>query len=388
MERWQRVPRWLRLTAYVVASRVLAGAAMVAGSYRPHQDDDLHWIGTDGAGFFWDQVPIRWLDVWGRWDTMFYWHLARFGYPAAHDDGSWVYHAAFFPLFPTLMRGLSVVLGGLEPYYAGLVLAFGLFALAVVYLDRLVRLDASPAFAEWTVVVLLAWPGAHFLTCVYPESLALFLAVFAVYAARTGRPVVAGLSCMLAVVTRSSGVFVCVPVLYELLRTPQGRLRASPKLLVLLLPAVTLGLWLALNHALYDDALYFVHVQAGWGRKPTWFWEPLLNPPVLFGAGDAKYQLPLDYHLVAFAALALAVAGFRQKQRPGYVALAGLNALLPLSTGMLRGVHRYMASNFPMFLFLAQVLARRPRWAALYVVGGLVAMVLFAIKWGGGFHPN
>lgn len=80
----------------LLGSRLLALIAMVAGSYRPRPDDDLHWVGNDGT-FFWDQVPIRVLDVWGRWDTMFYWHIAREGYPALHADGGWVYHAAFFP---------------------------------------------------------------------------------------------------------------------------------------------------------------------------------------------------------------------------------------------------------------------------------------------------
>ena len=387
MDRWLRVPRWLRLTSYAVGSRLLVAIAMVAGSHRPHADDDLHWIGTDGAGFFWDQLPVRWLDVWGRWDTMFYWHLARFGYPAAHDDGSWVYHAAYFPLFPTLMRGLSVALFGLEPYLCGVGLAFACFGLAVVYLDKLVRLDASPAFAELVVLVLLAWPGSHFLTCVYPESLALFLAVFAAYCARTGKPWVAGVACLLAAVTRASGVFVCVPVLYELLRTPEGRLRFSPRALVVALPLLSLGAWMTLNASLYGDALYFVHVQAGWGRAPSWFWEPLARQPVL-GATDARHELSLDYHLVALAALALAVVATRRRERPGYVALGWLNTLLPLSTGLLRGVHRYLASNFPMFIALARVLEARPRWRLGYLVGGTALMLLFAFKWGGGFQPN
>lgn len=372
---WSRLPRAARLALYYVASRVLAGAAMVAGTFWPHADDDLHWIGNEGA-HYWDQVPVRVLDVWGRWDTMFYWHIARFGYPPAHGDGGWVYHAAYFPLFPSLMRGLSVVLFGLDTYYCGLLLAFGMLALALVYLDKLVRLDGTPAFAELVVLVLMAYPGSHFLSCVYPESTALFLAVFAVYCARTDKPVVAGLACMLAVIVRSSGIFICVPVLLELLRGKDGW-RLSPRVLVLLLPLVTIGFLLALHYSLYGDPLYFMHVQAGWGRKPSFFLEPLLSS-----------QLSLDYHLFALAALGLAIYGFRKKERPGYVALASLNALLPLSTGMLRGIHRYMASNFPMFIFLARALETRRRWLAVYLVAGVATMIGFAFKWGGGFHPN
>jgi hypothetical protein len=374
MPRWTTLPRWARLALMAVGSRLLALAAMVAGSYFPRPDDDLHWVGNEG-GFFWDQVPIRVLDVWGRWDTMFYWHIARFGYPEGGEG--WTYHAAYFPLFPSMMRGLSVVLGGLEPYLAGVVLAFGLFALALVYLDKLVRLDHSPELAERVLLLLLAFPGTHFLTCVYPESTALFLAVFAVYNARTGRPLVAGLACMLAAVARSSGIFITAAVLLELLRDREGRWRLTPWVLVTLLPAFPLALWLGLNFERYGDPLYFMHVQAGWGRHASFPLEPLF-----------RFDLSLDYHLITLAAAALTIYLWRVKERPSYATLASLNVLLPLSTGMLRGVHRYMTSNFPVFIAGARFFEARQRWLKVYVVVGLGLMTLFAFKWGQGYQPN
>ena len=361
---------------WFLGSRALALVAMVAGSYRPRPHDELHWVGNDGT-FFWDQLPIRALDVWGRWDTAFYWHIARFGYPALAQDGNWVFHAAYFPLFPSMMRGLSVLLGGAETYLCGLVLANALLVLALVYLDKLVRLDSSERFAELVIAALMAYPGTHFLSCVYPESTALFLAVFAIYCARTGKPVVAGLACMLACITRSSGIILCVPVLYELLRAPEGRLRWHPRALVVLFPLLTLAFWLGLNWQLYGDPIYFVHVQAAWGRKPTFFLEPLFDT-----------KLSLDHHLFALAAIVGVGYAIWRRQRPGYIALAGINALLPLSTGMLRGIHRYMASNFPLFIFLAQWLEGRRWWRLAYFVIGLSVMGVFAFKWGQGYWPN
>jgi hypothetical protein len=354
---------------------VLALVAMVAGTFWPRPHDDLHWIGQEGS-LWYDQVPWRVLDVWGRWDTMFYWSIARSGYPRIGPEGAWVYHAAYFPLFPSMMRGLSVLLGGLDPYACGLLLAFGLFGLAVVYLDRLVRLDETPEFAELVVLVLMAYPGSHFLTCVYPESTTLFLAVFAVYCARTGKPLVAGLACMLAVLARSSGVFICVPVLFELLRQHE-RFTLSPKVLVLGLPVLSLGFWVAMNQAMFGDPLYFVHVQGAWGRHPSFFLAPLLS-----------LDLSLDYHFLTLSVVALTVYGYVRRERAGYLGLSTLNALLPLSTGMMRGIHRYMGSNFPLFIFLARFFERRKRGLLAYVIIGLGAMVLFAFKWGQGNHPN
>jgi hypothetical protein len=367
------LPRAARLTFYVLGSRLLALAAMVAGTHWPRPDDDLHWIGHDG-GFYWDQVPWRVLDVWGRWDTMFYWHIARFGYPG--PNGGWVYHAAYFPLFPSLMRGFSEVTG-LEPYLSGVLLAQVMLVGAVVYLDKLLRLDETPEFAERVVLVLMCYPGAHFLSCVYPESTALFLGVFAVWNARTGRPMVAGLACMVSAITRSSGGVVCFAVLFELLRQRDGRLKFTPQVLWLALPGLSVAFLLGLHESLYGDPLYFMHVQAGWGRHAAFFLEPLL-----------RFDDSLDYHLLTLLAIFGVAYGFKRRERPSYLAMGTINVLLPLSTGILRGVHRYMASNYPLFIFITRWLEARPRLRQAWVVVGLGSMMLFSFKWGQGYMPN
>lgn len=367
------LPRGARLAFYVLASRLLAWLGMVVGTYWPRPQDDLHWIGNDGP-FYWQQLPNRLLDVWGRWDTMFYWSIARHGYPPANEG--WVYHAAYFPLLPSLMRGVSV-LTSLEPYIAGVVLVQVLLVLAVIYFDKLVQLDESPQFAESVVLVLMCYPGSHFLSCVYPESLALFLGVFAVYTARTGKPVVAGLACMLAVLSRASGGVACFAVLYELLRHSDGRLRVTPKVLVMVLPGLSVAFMCALHFSIYGDPLYFMHVQAAWGRHATYFFEPFM-----------RLTDSLDYHFLALLGVATMIYATWRRYRPGYVVMGAVNVILPLSTGLLRGVHRYMASNFPLFIFIARWLDTRPLWKTAWVVVGLGSMTLFAFKWGQGYLPN
>ncbi len=368
-----RLRRAARLAFYVVGTRLLALAAMVAGSYWPRPQDDLHWVAHEGP-FYWQQVPWRVLDVWGRWDTSFYLSIARDGYPP--PNGGWVFHAAYFPLLPSLMRGVSV-LTSLEPYLAGVLLVQVLLVLAVVYLDKLVRLDGTPEFAERVVLVLMCYPGAHFLSCVYPESAALFLGVFAVFCARTGKPWVAGLACMLAVLARASGGFVCFAVLYELLRQRDGTLKLTPRVLALLLPGLSVAFLFALHFSIYADPLYFMHVQAGWGRHATFFLAPFI-----------QITDSLDYHVLALLGVVTIAWAAWRKERPGYLVMGALNVLLPLSTGILRGVHRYMASNFPLFIFIAKWLDPRPRLRIAWVVIGLGSMCLFAFKWGQGYMPN
>ena len=370
-----RLPFWARIALLVAGSRLWAWLFLVAGTYFP-KPADWFWHGQTGS-LFWRQVPVRLLDVWGRWDTDFYVEIATGGYVGPNPDGSWVYVAAYFPLLPSLMRGVSELLGGLDVYYAGILVANVLLVLAVVYLVKLARLDHSERTVEIIVACLMAYPGSHFLSCVYPESAALFLGVFAVYCARRRLDVAAGLACALAAVTRSSGGLVCIAVLYELCRREDGRLRPSWRAWVLLLPLLTVVPYLALHWQLYGDPLYFVHVQAGWTRKPAFFLSSLLAS-----------QQSLDYHLFALGALALVVWGVRRRERAGYLGLAGAAVLLPLSTGILNGIHRYLASNFPLFFILGGGLASRPRWRWAYLIAGGLVLALYSFKWGQGYQPN
>lgn len=367
-------PVWARVGLWLLATRLLAELAMVAGTFWPAPGGG--WVGHEGS-LFYRQVPSRWLDVWGRWDTSFYLDIAAKGYPPPVGD-AWVYHAAYYPMLPAMMRGLSELLGGASLFYCGLFLANAFLVLGLVYLYRLVRLDDSQEFAEQVLLVVLAYPGSHFLSVVYPDSLMFFLGVFALYTARTRRFLVTGLALALAALTRSSGVLLALPVLAELLRGPDGKWRFTPwVLLVLLFIPLVVGPYLLLQQQLYDDPLYFMHVQAGWGRHPSFPLEPLF-----------RFDLTPDYHLFTLVAVALTVYGLRRRERLSYWASSAAALLLPLSTGMLRGIHRYLASNFPLYIFGARWLEGRPRARLAYRVIGLAVMALFAFQWGKNRHPN
>lgn len=366
-------PAWARVSAWFLATRLVAELAMVAGTFWPAPNGG--WIGQEGS-LLYRQVPSRWLDVWGRWDTSFYLAIAQRGY-VAPVDGAWAYDAAYYPMLPCMMRGLSELLGGASLYLCGLFLVNVFFILGLWYLYRLVRLDDGPQFAEQVLVVVLAYPGSHFLGVVYPDSLTFFLGVFAVYAARVRLPLVAGLAVMLAAVTRSSGGLLAIPVLVELLKGPDGKWRFTPSIFVLLLVPLSVGPYLLLQQQIFNDPLYFAHVQAGWGRHPSFPFEPLF-----------RFDLSLDYHVFALVAVALVVYGFRRKERLSYRVSSAVALLLPLSTGILQGIHRYLASNFPLYIFGARWLEQRPRARLAYRVIGIAVMVLFAFQWGKNRHPN
>ncbi len=361
-----------RLALAWFLGRFIALGAMVSGVHwaAPH----LREGHQNSAGLYVLQTDTVAVDVWNRWDSQFYNSLANEGYPKAHEDGSWVYHAAYYPLFPVLMRGVNV-LTLLPTFVTGLLLSQLAWIAGLFYFYRLLRLDYSAALSEQAVMCLLAYPGSHFMGAVYPDALALFLSVFAVYAARHRLGFVAGASWALACVTRSSGPLLVFPVLLGLW-TAEGQ-KPSLRFLWLLLPAIPITAWLGLNHQRYGSWFYFMRVQEGWGRHAA---NPLL---ALFQVKDS-----IDYNLIALATLMLLFLGLRRPNRLGERLFASSAALLPLSTGILRGVHRYTASNFPLFLYGAQALERWPKVRKTLWLGGSVAMGVYAFQWGKGQLPN
>ena len=370
--------RAARLALWFVFTRAWAGAAMVVGTfYTRGLDRYPYWEGED-AGFRWQQVPVRVLDVWGRWDTMFYRLIAEGGYPPPPPSGEWVYQAAFFPLFPTLMRGLSELLGGAPLFYVGLALSNGLLVLAVVYLDKLLRLDVAPGLAEGAVVALLCYPGSHFLSAVYPESTALFLAVLAFYAARTGRPGLAAVAAGLAVLARPTGWLLTPALAVELMRTADGRLRPTRALAFLAVPVACGLLYLGLQQQVFGDPLYFLHVQAAWKRTPSLPLASLLN-----------FDLSPDHQLFFLVAASLfAVALRRRWLRASEATWVGSLLLLPLLTGSLRSIHRLLLGNFPLYAVAAR-LAHGRRWLARGAVAvSLAVLAVFSFRWGAGMWPN
>src|SRR5215210_2817304 len=134
---------------------------------------------THPFGGFGDLV----LSPLARWDSIWYLEIAREGYG---ESGP---RAAFFPLFPLIVRGLSF-LGGGSPgavLVAGYAVSLGALLGALVLLWKLTVLELGRRLGSPTLLLLCVFPGALFLGAPYSESLFLLVSVGAFLAARTER---------------------------------------------------------------------------------------------------------------------------------------------------------------------------------------------------------
>ncbi|MFH8348026.1 hypothetical protein [Streptomyces sp. NPDC018045] len=159
-----------------------------------------------------------------RWDSRWYLGIAERGYASASafdENGAGESNLAFFPLYPVLVKAVAGVTPGSRAS-VGLVVAVGCALLAAWGIfavgERLYGARVGTVLAVlWgaTPVAAVQWMG-------YTESLFTALVAWSLYAVLTGRWVSAGVLCLLAGLTRPTGLAlvaaVCVSAVVALWR--------------------------------------------------------------------------------------------------------------------------------------------------------------------------
>jgi hypothetical protein len=346
------------------------------------------------------QPPFRawiglgdWLfDAFAQWDSVWFLHIARHGYDLKET-------AAFFPLYPLVVRGVSEVLR--SDVAAAVLVSLAAGTVAVVVLHRLARRVLGEAGAGTTVLLVALYPIAFVFTAAYSDSLFLALAAWSFLAAVERRPLLAGVLGGLACATRLVGLAL-VPALLVLLwpSTRRGFLRLAP---LLLLPAAVAAYALYLDHEL-GDPWAFVHAQGVYWHRHVHSAGPLTGLWLAVkdgyqGASELVQHLPRAPHgtfehrdqwaswnvvnlvLLAAAAWLTWVAWRRLGIAYGLFSLATLAIVLtsPADLVPLVSLPRFLLGDFPLFLALGLLLRDRPTarlWTlvAFAAIGGAAAV--------------
>jgi hypothetical protein len=332
------------------------------------------------------------MQAWRQWDANWYLIIAQQGYgPGAPSDGNRI--AAFFPLYPVLIRGLDPVLPGNGFVAAMVISAVALFGtLTVLY--RLAEHEFDSAVARRFGWYLMIFPTGFFLVAPYPLSLFLLLAVTSVYAMRVGNWWVAGLAGGLAAATRSLGLFLCVPFAIEYLRQHGYRVRRIRWDVVagVLIPA-GLAAFMLHTYLAVGDAFAFSKAQTLWTRGFQLPWESVINSVKEVNAHGLLYYPPnkfgLGAVLFALALIGLSLVGPWRLRRDqlSMVVMSAVMVLFVTSVPVawsgepLMSASRHVLEAFPIFLVLARLgahvfLDRAYTFAALGLHGVLLAHYL------------
>jgi hypothetical protein len=335
--------------------------------------------------------PHAFWDTFARYDSGWYRGIAQDGYRFVEGGRS---NLAFFPTYPLAIRAVAPLFGT-KPrhyYFAGIAVSWTAFAVAVVLLYRLARLDLDRDAAERAVLYAGVFPFAFYYGIVYSESLFLCLMVATFLALRRERWVLAGATGALAVCTRVNGIMALPAFVWILWQAGRHGRAPAARWVAAALVVGGFGAWCAYNYALSGSPIEWKHSIMRWDYVPgTSAFGPLpalvtalVSRPYEFFTDEAHALYDTLNGLAALSFLAATPFVWRR-----FGAAYGLfllaNLALPLSTGHLVGLGRYTSVLFPFFIWLASTV--RSPVAHSYVVFAFAVLYALCLALFTNIHP-
>jgi Gpi18-like mannosyltransferase len=319
------------------------------------------------------------LDMFARWDANWYMSIIQNGYQSSVSLTQSYSNMAFFPLYPYLVKSLGWFSLDLpNAYYisVGLILSNVLFIAGMALLYRLVILEMGfdESAAKRTLGLLFVFPAAFYFSSFYTESLFLFLALLGFTFALRENWLGAGIVGALAVLTRSQGVALVIALAWLYMEKRGWRWREVR-------PAVG---WFALAPLALLTHFYHLYLKSGhifamldamsaWGRNNV----ANANDPFrnLYGPHLDVFKIDLVIFLFFFLCSLYLLWKWPHK---AYGIAALLMCFLPVYTGLLVSVSRYMVIIFPVFILLGEKLENRNVYDALRAVFFSLQVIYFA----------
>lgn len=336
---------------------------------------------SEGKQATWSKYT--WLDMWGVWDSFWYMDIVQNGYSTASRLADYPDQTnfPFFPLYPLLMKSVGWMVGD-RYFLAGIVISNACLLLSCYVLYRLVEMEWGRHIARRSVQYLFLFPVSFILSGVFTESVYLLLSLLCFYLAKRQNWWLAGLCGALLSATRTLGVLIALPLLYEYLKSIRFKLKRI-RLNSLFLLLIPLGL---IAFSLYTyratgDPLFFKTNQAAWDRQIvsplSAFWQALSQ-----GLSEPSYKKLLEcaFFAAAFGGLCL----FYKRIGFSYWLFGMYSILIPLSAGI-ASMPRFTLPIFPLFIAIA-ILSRKGSWNQWLILGlgGLqgALMVLWCTGYG------
>ena len=324
--------------------------------------------------------PVKPVDItalltsWNRWDAANYTRIAQFGYQTIFDT-------AFFPLFPWLIKGIAFLLGNHGYVYIGMLLS-NLALLGTLFVLYQIAADAlGDQVGRRTLLYLCIFPTAFFFFAAYNESLFLLLTASSFLAMRRQKWWLAGILGLFAALTRSVGILLVIPYLYELWISRESIIEndqsSSHKLLSILLrliPIVLIPLGTLIYSfycwKLFQNPFAFATVQSHWDRHLTWPWVGIgsaLLELIQIQPFGSFFEVHLLLDLTAtISFIALAILSWRRLRMSYNIWIALLLFYMLISPAIaqpdvLVSNQRFVLEMFPAFITLAALGVKYPR---------------------------
>lgn len=338
----QKSPLWVKSSvaglAFIV---VIIGAGLFA-------DASLYDYTSPGEPAAGRGVPEGAYNSLMRYDSLHYKAIAEEGYTPVRT--------AFFPLYPILVTGLSIITGiGIA---TSLFATSSIFLLAsvivVAYWVRFELKERKSKLSPWIVLLLIGlFPTSFYLALGYSESLFIFTTVSALFAYRKKLYWLAAIAIVLATATRVQGGALAVFFLLDYLFA--RRWTDWKKLIPVAAAPFGLAAYMLYLGVTFGNPFEFIAAQQNWGR---------LNANIIENL-QSSFRVQYLWYLPVLTLMLAAVWKYLGKTWFIYCLIF---VLIPLSSGRLDSLNRYIVALPPLFLALALYLeSKSERTKLLYI---------------------
>lgn len=216
------------------------------------------------VGDIFPDVTPRWYRYLLRWDATWYLKIASEGY--SYNGNDLVQQSVvFYPLYPLIAKVVSSVLG-ISEAVALLIVSNVSILIATLLFFKLIKDDFGDEVALYATAALSFFPTSLFFSVAYTESLALLLIVTFFLLLKKERFLLASIFAALTLATRSTGIVLCLPLLFEIWRQrgrdPRRAIREAGLSMIL----ATSGLWLYMIYlwVAFKSPLSFLTDRRAW----------------------------------------------------------------------------------------------------------------------------
>ncbi len=330
-----------------------------------------------------DTPPNLVANVFTQWDGNWYLRIARSGYPREIPPNITYEEvearAAFFPLYPNLVRALDAVLPGGD-VFAALFINLVLAVIAVVLVGVLARRLFDTQVAERAMVLFSVFPGSFVLSYAYAEALLIVLAAACFWFLLEERWLLAGIVAALATATRPNGLALVAACLVAAGIAIYRRRDWWSIVAPLLAPIgfIAFQIWLSAHTG---EATPWWRVQREAWREGTSFGATAISNTFSF----LTHPLASPTDALTAASLVALVVGlwclWRKRLPWPMVAYCAVVIGLMLLPATVTARPRFLFTAFPLFISAAAWWPRRDRavWDLMLVMSGAGLAALTAL---------
>ncbi len=321
------------------------------------------------------KIPDSFLDKFSGWDGQLYIKIAEQGYAFNHlQDG--IIDYTFYPFYPLLIRSFNYLFH--NSLISGLFISYLTSFIGIFFLYKLIRKDYNSNIALKSILYILIFPAAIFLSAVYTEALFLMLVVMSFYFAREKSWPAAGILGFLASLTRVQGIFLFFPLLYMYLKDIGFKIKKISwnSLFLLLIP---LGTFLFFLYLWIEIGNFFASIEAqkAWGRTLMF---PLLALFKRSFMDPSLHRIDSSSVDALFGTIFLISLVFMYKKiRREYWIYSFFVWVIPLLSGSTLSLTRFLILSFPTFIYFALLGEKSKAFHYILIVVFSLLLAFFSI---------